>query len=529
MHPPSRKVLGGGRWGSSSVGGSGDVIIDISGGGHHRRMQRNRAKMTKIAAPLAMTIVLLIIVTWLVVCIQFYINGFHIHDATPEQQQMQMQIQQPQHQNEDNTPVVVDPSPTSTTPEHYMAFSTACSSSQDWQSYMFFYFAYKVSQPGYVIRIASGCSEQQQNELLHFHKTVISKLSPNFSVYFTPDFSDKGGDDYKYFNKPFGLQHWFQFGLKYEENLDKYKDAIFMVLDPDMMLMRPLTYDFTDSNVIIHKSMRGMPTVRKVLHGQPWASIYGFGAGPFRVDVPSIFANDVDSPALHVTEDEKVNNYAGGPPYMATGSDMYAIVNKWCEVVVAVHHAVPKSILAEMYGWSLAAAHLKLPHTLAESFMISDVDISSGEGWPLIDVLDNDEISEFSTSKVREDHLPYVIHYCQNYWLGKWFIGKYRLASNWLACERPLLLEPPKDIGQQYDYYIKPGGVPYGTKEKISPLKVKRNQFMISQIIARYNDAATWIKGQTCDEGTANYEKSFIFHFNMDPENIEGGEKKIEK
>jgi hypothetical protein len=485
--------------------------------------------MKKIAAPMAMTVVFIIICVWLVICIQFYLNGFHAHDATSDHQQhtqLQRPLQQTVEQIEENNLGVVS---TTATPEHYMAFSTACSSSQDWQSFIFFYFAYKVSQPGYVIRIASGCSEQQQNELTHFHKTVISKLSPNFNVHFTPDFSDMGGDNYKYFNKPFGLQHWFQQGLKYEENKDKYKDAIFMVLDPDMMLLRPLTYDFTDSNIIIHKSMRGAPTVLKVLHGQPWASIYGFGNGPFRVDMRAIFGNTTDSPALHVTVDEQLNNYAGGPPYMATGADMYAIVNKWCELVVGVHHALPKSILAEMYGWSLAAAHLKLPHTLAESFMVSDVDISSGEGWPLIDVLDNDEISEFSTSKAREDHLPYVIHYCQNYWLGKWFIGKYRLASDWLSCERPLLLEPPKDIGQKYDFYIKPGGVPYGTKEKIPPVKVKRNQFMINQIIARYNDAATWIKGQTCEEGKANYDKSFIFHFNLDPENNEGGEKKIER
>ena len=89
-----------------------------------------------------------------------------------------------------------------------------------------------------------------------------------------------------------------------------------MVLVPDMMLLRPLTYDFTDSKIIIHNSKRGMPTVRKVMHGQPWASIYGFGDSPFRVDLNYVFANVTESPALHVTQEEKGNNYAGGPPYM---------------------------------------------------------------------------------------------------------------------------------------------------------------------------------------------------------------------
>ena len=418
------------------------------------------------------------------------------------------------------------------TPDHFMAFSTACSLFQDWQSFIFFYYAFKVSQPGYVTRIASGCSQQQQEDLKIFHKTVISKLSPNFSVHFTPEFSHVSGDDYKYYNKPFGLQHWLQHGLKYEENKDKYKDAIFIILDPDMMLLRPLTYDFTDSNIIIHNSVRGVPSVRKVLHGQPWASIYGFGDGPFRVDLNYVFANMTDSPALRVRDEEKVNNYAGGPPYMATGADMYSIVNQWCELVVRVHRA-PYSrnhddLLDEMFGWSLAVAHLSLPHILVESFMISNTDAGE-EGWPLIDALNSEELCDFPMSSEKRDKLPYVIHYCQSYWLGKWFVGKYRLASDWLSCERPLLLEPPKDIGQKYDFYIRPGGVPYGVKEKIRQTKIAmREQFMICQLIARFNDAATWIKHQTCEDGKANYDKSFIFHFSLDPDNNDGGEKREE-
>jgi hypothetical protein len=351
-------------------------------------------------------------------------------------------------------------------------------------------------------------------------------------VHFTPDFSNVSGDDYKYYNKPFGLQHWLQHGLKYDDNKEKYNDAIFVVLDPDMMLLRPLTYDFTDSNIIIHKSIRGEPPIRKVSHGQPWASIYGFGDSPFRVPLNYVFANATDSPALSVTGEEQINNYAGGPPYMATGADMSAIVNKWCELVIRVHGAPfdrrRDDLLDEMFGWSLAVAHLSLPHTLVESFMISNTHVNNGEGWSLIDALDDGELCNFPISTEKENKLPYVIHYCQSYWLGKWFIGKYRLASDWLSCDRPLLLEPPKNIGKKYDFYIRPGGVPYGTKEKIPQTVVKREHFMICQLIARFNDAATWIKNQTCEEGKANYEKSFFFHFSLDPDNNEGGEKKEE-
>ena len=410
-------------------------------------------------------------------------------------------------------------------PEHYLTFSTACSPSQNWQSFLVFYYAHKVNQPGYVVRIASGCTEPQKEELRKVHEAVISKLSPKFSVHFTPDYAKISGDNYKYYNKPFGLNHWLDNGLKYTERRDELEDAIIMILDPDQILLRPLTYDFTDSNVIIHHSKKGPPAVRKVAHGQPWASLYAFGDGPFRVDLQHVFANHTDSPALKATKEEQANNYPGGPPYMATGRDMYAIVRAWCELVPRVHD-VYQHLLGEMYGWSLAAAHLGLPHTLAESFMISAVDIGSGEGWALIDALGDDEICEFSTLKEKEDKLPYVIHYCQNYWLGKWFVGKYRLDSDFLKCDKPLLLEPPKEIGKQFDFYIKPGGDPYGEKVKLHKSSIKREEFMVCQMIKRLNDAATWYKQQTCAEGTANLEKSFIFHHSLDPDNNEGGEKK---
>lgn len=116
-------------------------------------------------------------------------------------------------------------------PVHYTTFSTACSASQNWQSFMFFYFAHRVSQPGYVVRIASGCSDAQKADLEAFHRSHIEKLSDKFLVHFTPDYSRVAGDSYKYFNKPFGLQHWMEYGLKYNEKKE-HQDAIIMILDP---------------------------------------------------------------------------------------------------------------------------------------------------------------------------------------------------------------------------------------------------------------------------------------------------------
>ena len=413
-------------------------------------------------------------------------------------------------------------------PDHYLTFSTSCSAFQNWQSFFLFYFAHEVNQPGQVIRIVSGCSAPQRKELEDFHETVIQKLSPNFHIHFTPDFSRIRDDSFKYYNKPFGVQHFMTHWLKYDESNEKLKNSIIIILDPDMILLRPLTYDFTSSNVMIHGSKRGPPKVKKVMHGQPWASIYGYQNQPFTLDLKYIFRNHTDSPAFNVTIEEQLHNYPGGPPYLATGKDMWAIVRAWTELVPSVRH-VQDGIMGEMYGWVLGAAHLGLPHTLAESFMISATHAGDSEGWPLIDALKDDEVCEYSIMKEYEDKLPYTVHYCQHYWLGKWFIGKYRLDTDFLTCEKELLMEPPKNISKQYDYYIKPGGLgegeSYGEKEPVSPEIAKREAFVICQLISRFNDAAAWFKDTTCEEGTANYEKSFIFHHSLDPDNNEGGEK----
>lgn len=67
----------------------------------------------------------------------------------------------------------------------------------------------------------------------------------------------------------------------------------------------------------------------------------------------------------------------------------------------------------------------------------------------------------------------------------------------------------------------------YGEKEPVSPEIAKREAFVICQLISRFNDAAAWFKDTTCEDGTANYEKSFIFHHSLDPDNNEGGEKEV--
>jgi hypothetical protein len=143
-------------------------------------------------------------------------------------------------------------------PRYHLVFSTSCGRQQDWESFVFFYHAYKVRQPGNVVsmhplsmmvsffcggqssiqcvpnavlpaaltftlspadgvqtRIASGCTVKEAKELFAFHQRFVSPMNPNFHVHFTPsygrihevlphpdpDHPHKG--PYKYMNKPY--------------------------------------------------------------------------------------------------------------------------------------------------------------------------------------------------------------------------------------------------------------------------------------------------------------------------------------
>jgi hypothetical protein len=62
-------------------------------------------------------------------------------------------------------------------PSYHIIFSSGCSPQQNWQSYVYFYHALAVYQPGNVTRIASGCTAQQMVALMHFHERIFT-VSP---------------------------------------------------------------------------------------------------------------------------------------------------------------------------------------------------------------------------------------------------------------------------------------------------------------------------------------------------------------
>lgn len=233
-------------------------------------------------------------------------------------------------------------------PNYHIVFSTDCSGYQKWQSYLLFYSAFKVDQPGTVTRIASGCSEEEEAAERNFQDAISKHMSTNFKLHLTPHFSkvkDAEGKattkKYLYFNKPFGLLHWIEHS---EEKI--MDDDIIILLDPDQVLTRPITDDFSDTskNLLVGKN----PKIR-VTHNSPFAQKYGFRAAWQNLDIDKVTGTK-DSPAKNVSRKDAAEYYPAGPPYLATAKDMHLLARTWADFVPRAHKNHPH-LMAEMYAF----------------------------------------------------------------------------------------------------------------------------------------------------------------------------------
>lgn len=412
---------------------------------------------------------------------------------------------------------------------YHTIFSTGCSIFQDWQSYVFFYHIFRSGQEGHVTRIVSGCDDKDTKDITKIFKDEIEPMRRNnddathinnnnnhhHHLHLTPDFSrvpKKSKGAFKYFNKPFGVRHWMEHALGYPDNHKLHDDSIIILMDPDQIMLRPFTNDFTNSS---EKWKLNFPRYKtKVGHGSPFAQQYGYGLQWLdKVNPENVFRDSgrLPTPVSNLTRKEAFDYYmAMGPPYIVTAKDMYQIVTVWTDIVPRVYDEYPH-LLAEMFGYNLAAAHLGLKHTVAHSFQVSDP-WAGGEGWKLIDAVPKTNIcKEFPKSQ-----LPHVLHYCQKYYVGKWFISKYRLRKDFISCESPLLTPPPQDLPMRYTSGV--SSEKFSKTEVIrewKPKELKEEAFMVCAMIDALNAASIFYKDQHCKDGTGNYNYSYTFHEDM--------------
>jgi len=388
------------------------------------------------------------------------------------------------------------------TPRYFMVFSTSCSPFQNWQAIAFFHFAHMINQPGNITRLVSGCKPDEANALRKLHKEKISLLSDRFHLHVTPDYKVGTGDQ-KYWNKPNGLLDYMENVLGFPNNSAEYNDDIIIIVDPDMMLLRPVTHDFSNLQV----TWEGDLSHTMVSHGKPIAQAYAYGSGW----VTSLNGNlsyvvGEDSPANDVSIPDAKKYYPAGPPYVATAKDMYKIAVHWVKFLPRLHVLFPK-MMAEMHAYSISAAHLKLPHQLSKEFMVSEV--GGKEGFSFLKKISRGNACNAS---FPEDNLPFVLHYCQRYSLGRWFFNKYKLREDIFDCDAPMLREPPLNLGEIYDWNIYPNGVDmHDYKDPSKQYQLVQNEWFVCKIIYTLNEVVTGFKKNFCGPA-ANFEKTWHFH-----------------
>lgn len=335
-------------------------------------------------------------------------------------------------------------------------------------------------------------------------------MSERFRIHFTPRFSqvkdDKTGKvkDYKFFNKPFGLKHFLEFnellGLNTAGKITRPDDVV-VLADPDFLLLRPLTDDFSDERETLVGPRRQAKYSSQASHiaarGNPYAQAYGLGTQWRKFDLDAIAGPD--SPAKDVNQKAGALGFPAGPPYVVAAGDMHDLAVAWSEFAPRVHTQYPH-LLAEMFAYCIAAAHLRLPHMLIDSMMVSQAG-NPGEGWKLVKELHADEVCAFAR---EPDHrtrpVPSTIHYCQHYAVDKFFWGKRRMPHDIFTCEHPLLAEPPLDLGSgKYLSAKEPGRV--SKEKKISADTAKMQAFMICALTKATNDAMLYFKDHHCREG----------------------------
>jgi hypothetical protein len=125
---------------------------------------------------------------------------------------------------------------------------------------------------------------------------------------------------------------------------------------------------------------------------------------------------------------------------------MYRIVKVWATIAGSVYDLTMNEIL-EMYAHSAAVAHINLPYDLGYNFMISNAGSDWLEGWDRIDEMAPHDVCQHTLSDWNDpsnvqywNQLPYVIHYCQEYFHGPYYFFKYFKSDDFLTCDHPLMM-----------------------------------------------------------------------------------------
>jgi hypothetical protein len=151
-------------------------------------------------------------------------------------------------------------------------------------------------------------------------------------------------------------------------------------------------------------------------------------------------------------------------------------------------------IIFRQYAYCIAAAHLRLPHALIDSMMISSAGVG-GEGWKFIKDIPNTEVCTFGSNPDNTIRpIPSLIHYCQRYVVDNFMWTKRKMPHDIFTCDHPLFVEPPNDLGLATVSDTNNSGGGGGGKSMM-------NVFMICALTKFTNDAMIFFKDHHCEDG----------------------------
>ena len=257
---------------------------------------------------------------------------------------------------------------------------------------------------GPITRIASGCGENDRARLGRlFDAKAASGGWKDAFVHFTPLFSKdaKTGNDYKFYNKPFGMLHWLRHGDHGGGAQREMVPPVAALIDPDEMFLRPLTTALGNaSNLLVsppvkveellrptaaapssasgqgesspqssqHTSQQSSPLGWRVVgRGFPAAQFYGIGDHWLTFNRSHVCG--AASPCATASSGHAWRYYTVGPPYILHHSDWLVLAPSWADFVPRVYEEYPE-LLAEMYAYAMAAAHHDLRHARVDHLMV---------------------------------------------------------------------------------------------------------------------------------------------------------------
>lgn len=394
----------------------------------------------------------------------------------------------------------------------HIVFSTDCTPFQDWQTLLLFHSATVVKQQGVITRIASGCSDTKKAEL----KALYEMLYPKYNIHFTPDYKKdaKTQKSYDFYNKPYGMLHWLN-----NAKPGIPEGTVIALIDPDFVFLRPLTAKIAgDPNIIVSGGTKISDLIGQVERGRPVAQQYGLQAPWARENNRMLNRTRICgalSPCSEVPgEWAGAQHYSVGAPYILEKDDMLRVVMSWVEFVPRVYETFP-DLLAEMYAYSMAAAHNRLPHLQLDHYMVSNIDVNQGEAWKWVDALGDDvcvapnEEGLFYVGKP----MPTFVHYCQFFRAAEWGFHKRRVFGDIFSCHRPMLLDPHISYGSLAPADNRITKVNFKDRDgeivKMTRTQVKRSAFVLCVIHTALNAALLDYKTRMCKNFTnTNFDKS---------------------